>query len=113
DQVGAIVVDDEEADRVGPDVDGGEAHSGPGGPVGVAGALDHAGDHAVERLDPRRHQFTDRVGVAGGVVGVVGVEALDSPAAASHSPSGPRLDTVGNEGVTFGGVAAMCLGQCR
>src|SRR5690606_32470079 len=94
-EIPAVVVDDEETSRVRSDVDGGDPHRlRPGRPGGVADALDHTGDDTVERLDPGGDQLPHRVGVAGGEVGVVGVEALHAPGTAPDSPAGPRLDAV-------------------
>src|SRR5690606_23263505 len=86
---------------------GSRSLSRAGGPGRVALAVDDTGDRAVEGFDPGRHRLTDGVVVAGGGIGVVGVEAFDAPGGAAHSPAGAVGSVGRNQGVALGGVAAM------
>ena len=78
----------------------------------------HAGNVAVKWLDVGSDEPSDRVGVADGGVGIVGVQALESvPLVASDSPRRSGRGSGRNEGIPIGGVPngrpAPSLGQAQ
>lgn len=52
----------------------------------LATVVDHTWHFAVERLHPWGDQLADRIGITGPGICIVGVEALDTPRCAPHSP---------------------------
>ena len=71
-------------------------------------------DLRPDQTQPLRHPRPDHVVPAGQPPGQVGMQALDPLARASHSPARTRPGpVVGNQGVAFGGVTAMAVGQRR
>jgi hypothetical protein len=88
----------------------------PGGVDHWRIALD-APDRAVQRLHPRSHEGADRVVIAGGMIGVVSMQALHASGAAPHAPDGTVNDAGWNKGISLlrvpivGGRHSRCKGR--
>jgi hypothetical protein len=80
-------------------------------PVRIAGASDHTRSRAIERFDLGSDQRADRVLIAGGVVGIMGMQTLDACDRPRHSAARSRMGVGWEQFVPLRLIASVRRGQ--